>query len=270
MRRFDCFPFNNELDLLECRLVELEDVVDTFVLVEATVTHGRNEPKPLHYQNNQDRFERWRDRIVHVVADVLPDDPDAWSREWAQREYLRRGLESVGVEPDDIVFQSDCDEIPRADVAKNLTPQGMVACIQDLYCFAVDWLHPLPWVGTIAAPYRLIESFAVMRSARLNKNQPVIPDAGWHLSWLGGYDANVVKLNSFCHPEIEPETRPRLNDYYEQGVHVDGAKLIEADGTDLPRWIMDRKCPDNWWRPEHPKPVTVVPPKQRIMTPQPT
>ena len=34
----DCFPFFNELDLLELRLNELKDVVDVFVLSEATLT----------------------------------------------------------------------------------------------------------------------------------------------------------------------------------------------------------------------------------------
>ena len=29
----DAFPFNNELDILECRLIELYDAVDYFVLV---------------------------------------------------------------------------------------------------------------------------------------------------------------------------------------------------------------------------------------------
>ena len=29
----DTFPFNNELDMLECRLTELYDAVDHFVLV---------------------------------------------------------------------------------------------------------------------------------------------------------------------------------------------------------------------------------------------
>jgi len=32
MKLIDCFPFFNELDLLEIRLNELKDVVDVFVL----------------------------------------------------------------------------------------------------------------------------------------------------------------------------------------------------------------------------------------------
>ena len=32
----DCFIFNSELDMLEFRLMELDDVVDIFILVEST------------------------------------------------------------------------------------------------------------------------------------------------------------------------------------------------------------------------------------------
>ena len=52
---YDCFTFFNELELLELRLNELADVVDKFVLVEATQTHT-NKPKPLHYLENRARF----------------------------------------------------------------------------------------------------------------------------------------------------------------------------------------------------------------------
>ncbi|MFB6187294.1 MAG: glycosyl transferase GT17 family protein, partial [Halobacteriaceae archaeon] len=36
--RYDCFIFYNELDLLEIRLNELDDVIDEFVLVEGEKT----------------------------------------------------------------------------------------------------------------------------------------------------------------------------------------------------------------------------------------
>ena len=45
MKVIDCFPFFNELDLLEIRLNELKDVVDVFVLTEAPFTFtGREKP----------------------------------------------------------------------------------------------------------------------------------------------------------------------------------------------------------------------------------
>jgi beta-1,4-mannosyl-glycoprotein beta-1,4-N-acetylglucosaminyltransferase len=40
---YDCFIFFNELDLLEIRLNELDDIVDKFVLVEADRTFQNSE-----------------------------------------------------------------------------------------------------------------------------------------------------------------------------------------------------------------------------------
>ena len=65
---YDCFSFFNELDLLEIRLNVLKDVVDKFVLVEATRTHTGAE-KSLYFKENEARFSAFRDRIVHIVVD---------------------------------------------------------------------------------------------------------------------------------------------------------------------------------------------------------
>ena len=41
MRRIiDCFTLHNEANMLRFRIQELRDVVDVFVVVEATKTHG--------------------------------------------------------------------------------------------------------------------------------------------------------------------------------------------------------------------------------------
>lgn len=72
---YDCFTFFNELELLELRLHELADVVDKFVLVEATKTHS-NKSKPLYYWENRSRFGEFHDKIIHIIVDDLPDAKD--------------------------------------------------------------------------------------------------------------------------------------------------------------------------------------------------
>ncbi len=42
---YDCFAFFNEMDLLEIRLNTLNDVVDRFVLVEATRTFQKKKSR---------------------------------------------------------------------------------------------------------------------------------------------------------------------------------------------------------------------------------
>lgn len=253
MRVFDAFMLHDELDMLECRLTELERAVDRFIVVEANVTH-QDGPKPSYLGDNWERFAPWHDRIIRVWATGLPtvhDDADPWAREHAQREWIWEGLKAVDAEPDDIVLQSDVDEIPTAVAARNVRPQGFTAFDMSMCCFAVDWQHPDRWRGTVAAKVRNVGSFGAMRDAR--NVAPGLQNAGWHFSWLGGSEANLKKLNSFCHPEVADRIHAGLesgNAFLTRGFHVDGHKMIpvEVDKT-WPKWIAQGKAPASWYRP---------------------
>lgn len=250
---YDAFMLHDEMDMLEARLTELEDVPGlVHVIVEARVTH-QDKPKPLYFYEHKARFDRWQHRIVYVVASDLPtveDAPNQWARENAQREWIGTALR--GADPEDIVLQSDVDEIPRALVVRNVKPRSPVALDMAFHPFAVDWVHPERWRGTVACRVRHLSglgAFSRMRNMR-NTAQP-IPDAGWHFSWVGGTEYALHKLASFCHPEIADRTLDGLRDdvFLTEGFHVDGHKLAAYDGDDWPRWVRDRKCPTNWFRP---------------------
>ena len=62
----DCFPFFNELDILEIRLNSLAPYVDRFVLTECNVTHSGNQ-KPLFFAENKERFKIRNKKIVFIV-----------------------------------------------------------------------------------------------------------------------------------------------------------------------------------------------------------
>jgi hypothetical protein len=258
----DTFPFNNEMDLLQCRLEEMAPAVDFFVAVEADVDH-QDHPKPYHLTENLDRFAPWSEKLIVVRASGLPthaDDPDPWARELAQREYLFEGLQQINqrheLSKDDIVLHGDVDEICRALHTRNVRPRGrFVTFEQRLHCFAVDWLHPDPWGGTVAATLadfaRLGSTpFQKLRNTR-NANE-VLPDSGWHLSWLGGKEAALKKLGSFCHPEIADRTLVGLTSdlYLREGFHVDGRRMTPVDvNEEWPAFIRERRCPSEWFRP---------------------
>jgi hypothetical protein len=266
-RRFDCFPFAGtatELLLLECRLTELYDVFDKFVIVEATVDH-QNHPKPLHYLEHQDRFEQWKDKIHYVVAESLPDTPhveNPWAREHAQREWIAKGLEELDANDDDIIFQSDADEFPNVVTARNVRPQRneLLSLHQRGHFWAIDWLYPFEegWWGTVIgrwggiktlAQHRPCGPFAAMRDSR-NANRSIT--GGWHFSWLGGTEAIwLAKVNSFCHPEVEARIVHNAATYYREGIHVDRKKMrpVDVDNT-WPKWMQDPvNVPAEWLRP---------------------
>ena len=258
----DTFPFNNELDLLQMRLEELYNAVDAFVLVEAPKDH-QDHDKPLWFQEHKERFDPWADKIVAVVAGPMPskaDDPDPWAREHAQREFIGDGLAHLDLSDDDVILQSDVDEIPRALYARNVRPAGKAwSFAQRGHFFAVDWLYPFAWYGTVAMSVKSLGAlrpdrrFSYMRDVRLTcECPPHLQDAGWHFSWLGGPEAAMRKVGSFCHPEVEDRIVEGLavDRFYKAGWHVDGAKMTPVDVNDeWPAFIRERRCPDNWFRP---------------------
>lgn len=245
----DSFMFNNELDMLECRLTEIGDVVDYVIAVEANVDH-QDHPKPFHLSENLDRFERWGDKLVVVRAKGLPtveDDPDPWAREHAQREFTFEGLAAIDAGPDDVVLHGDVDEIPTVLVTRNVRPQGFVSFMQRGHFWSCRWLYPEPWFGTVAGRVRDVSSFGAMRDTRNIAKK--IPNGGWHLSWLGGADAALTKVGSFCHPEVKDRIVDGLasDQFLRHGFHVDGQRMsrCEIDGT-FPKWIRDGHCPESW------------------------
>jgi len=256
-RVFDCFMFNGEVDILECRLEELSPVVDRFVLVECGENH-LGQKKGSDFDAHRSRFDRWKGQIEHVwVESLLATDP--FQREGEHREHARDGLESSRASSADIVLYSDVDEIPRrssiAEVLRALSiedPPRLVTLEQVLHYFAVDWLYPGRCeMAPTGRRYRDIETFFEMRRGSAVASR--IPNAGWHFSWLGGPAAHVRKIESiFEGPQIAPFARPMIEAErnWREGIHVNGVKMAPVDVDDTwPRYVVDRRCPENWFRP---------------------
>jgi beta-1,4-mannosyl-glycoprotein beta-1,4-N-acetylglucosaminyltransferase len=252
--RVDTFPFFNELDILECRLTEIYDAVDYFVAVEADVDHQGN-PKPYWLSENLDRFDPFKDKLRVVRATGLPpvdEFPNAWWREQAQREHAIEALKELRVGNDDIILHGDVDEIPTVVAARNVQPRGYVTFLQRAHFWALDWVYPPGWEGTAAARVRDIPSFADLRNSR-RRNRQQLPNAGWHISWMGGAEANITKVEAFCHPEIGPALRESVANGHTiltNGRHTDGTILEPVDVDDTyPKWIRDGNAPASWYRP---------------------
>ena len=74
---YDCFTFFNELDILEIRLNELNQVVDKFVLVEANRTFT-NQKKPLYFQENKTRYQQFLPKIINIIVDDYHEINSHW------------------------------------------------------------------------------------------------------------------------------------------------------------------------------------------------
>jgi hypothetical protein len=113
-RIYDCFVFRDELDMLEIRLNELNDVIDYFVIVESPKTFGGKD-KRLYFNETQTRFIMFSHKIIHLIVEDVPTKGGSWVKEAHMKNSLLRGLhaDNSKVRDGDIVLISDLDEIPR-------------------------------------------------------------------------------------------------------------------------------------------------------------
>ena len=243
---YDCVMLRDELDMLQMRLEEMAGYDVRHVIVEAAVDH-QGHPKPLHYAGNRERFAPWAGRITHIVADGLPDDPNPWVREHAQRDRAMAALADAA--PGDVVLIADVDEIP-SQAALEAKPRPAAALQQKVCAFAVDWLGFRERTSVIAtAGYAQEHGLAATRDLR--NTWPVIWGGGWHFCWLGGREACLQKLDAFCHLEAREIVRQGIEsgDFIERGLwNVTRLQPVEVDER-WPAMIREHRCPPEWYRP---------------------
>ncbi len=265
-RVYDCFPFFNELDVLEIRLTELDALVDYFVLVEATHSHT-GKPKPLYFADNRNRYNRFAHKIIHVVVEDLPAGPsDHWGREIFQRQAIVRGLGQA--RPDDRIISSDCDEIPKPDALRRaLALPGLshriVAFWCDNYIYRLNLCndahdHRLgPRLVTMSnlkspnavreIPFRFskrsylrsfVEPVAAVRVAkRLGKFlwPTILWGGAWHFTCMGDWAALNLKFASVA---PHGDESPTLT---EAAYQCELARLRKCSLTDLPRIVQQER-----------------------------
>jgi beta-1,4-mannosyl-glycoprotein beta-1,4-N-acetylglucosaminyltransferase len=191
---YDGFMFNNELDLLELRLMELGDLVDHFIVVERAVNFMR-QPKPLHFQENKKRFAEWLPKIRHVV---VADGPvgEHPAIEHHQRRQIALGF--ADADPGDVLIIGDVDEIPTRAVvahARELPPEHPITFVQRLYYYSVNWLMGAEWPGTVICPRASLGLDPDCEKLRQHRfHFPKLCEAGSHFSWLGPVEQIQEKL----------------------------------------------------------------------------
>ena len=198
MKIFDCFKFFNELELLELRLMELDEIVDYFVIVEANKTHTGH-PKEFIFEKNKEIFKKYLPKIIHVKVEDLPPYSvnDIWTAENFQRNCIMRGLNGFAVNGDKIIV-SDIDEIPNTDVIRqNLNNPNWVTFRQKLYYYYVNCEQNCHWDGPIMATYGTFNQPQDLRNAA-RSGFNIQQNGGWHYSFMGGPERVRLKVESIA------------------------------------------------------------------------
>jgi len=209
MKIYDLFTFNNELDLLEIRLNELNDVVERFVICESTVTHS-NQPKPLYFSNNRERFRKFLHKIDLVIFDSVKHT-DSWSIENDHRRALSEKI-PFNLNDEDIILLSDLDEIPSKNTLEQLKTRNVsefpVTLCYSMYSGSFhnrvispeNQLHNDSTVAIKYSQYKTNNDLQHYRNIR-SQSLPRIYDAGWHFTSMGGPKNVLKKIQSFAHNE---------------------------------------------------------------------
>jgi beta-1,4-mannosyl-glycoprotein beta-1,4-N-acetylglucosaminyltransferase len=273
---YDCFLFNNELDLLELRLREVHEHVDVIVIAECAKNFGGDE-KPLWYQLNRDRFSRFHTKIRHVIIPEPPpeayvpnpNNPDKLISEFWQRNQIAKGF--ADAVDRDILLISDVDEIPRPEAVARAGKIAKWAGCQ-VY-FRMNWfllflnarvtgcdhfvfgsrnarndLYRNCWLGTFACTAGILRDKYKwdlnhvwgMKWGDAHLAEPVVEDAGWHFSYMGGVAGLLAKIKANGISEYTDGNVQEIRD----GRFANCALRIEPVDKSYPKELQER--PDAW------------------------
>lgn len=212
----DCFIFYNEMDMLNYRLNMLYDIVDYFVLVESTRTFVGKE-KPLYYNENKTMFQKFQDKIIHLVVDDTPyksesiniSNGEQWCNERHQRNSIKKGIDHLSLQPKDLIIVCDVDEVPDPEIIGGLKENGSSITINslemDLYYYNLtakqDGLWGLSKILSYETYLLLNKTIDEIRTAECSS----IKKAGWHMSYFGNAWFIKNKLEQFSHQEYNHE-----------------------------------------------------------------
>jgi beta-1,4-mannosyl-glycoprotein beta-1,4-N-acetylglucosaminyltransferase len=217
MKIIDSFIFFNELDILEIRLEELYDVVDYFILVEGNLTFtGKN--KELFYENNKKRYEKYCDKIIHIILNDYPITNDPWVREKYQRNQINNGIKKLELNDDDIIIISDVDEIPNSDILSSIKNLSLLieknliySLVMILYYYSIEYTTERLWYHVKLLSYYKYIQYNLPENIRCSPYDKLINNGGWHISYYGDSNFIINKLESFSEQQANNSRNKDIN-----------------------------------------------------------
>lgn len=258
MKTIDLIAFNGEFDLLELRLNILDPVVDQFIICEGTETTA-GAPKPLYFMENIARYVKWLHKIKYhifspytdpalsLLADTspgVPKDQHWWRREFIQKESMRYAL--THLKDEDRVFVGDCDEIWNPDMEY---PEGRAELQQTVYTYYLNNKSTEYWTGTSLMTYKdikkdTLDNLRAYDTMRAYMKAPVILNAGWHFTNIGGAEFIKRKIQSYAHQEYAtPEVLDAIESRIKNNQDYLGRNFtLTRDETDWPQYLKDNRA----------------------------
>ena len=221
MKLIDCFMYFDEDLVLEIRLNTLNNIVDKFVIAEATRDHAGNEKK-LNFDIN--KFQKFEHKIEYLVIDDIPINVKSKKKHWHenhirdqfQRNALEKGYKNC--DPEDWIMISDIDEIPNPEKIKKFNTKNKYACfLQKNFQSKLNLqnISDRYWPGTKICEKKNLKSPQWLRNIKTKKRHfwkifkdkepQLIEDAGWHFSFLKTPAYIKQKIISYSHQEFNKD-----------------------------------------------------------------
>jgi beta-1,4-mannosyl-glycoprotein beta-1,4-N-acetylglucosaminyltransferase len=229
----DCFPFFNELDVLEIRLNVLNDVVDKFVIVEASKTQSKID-KPFYFEENKHRYSKFLDKIIHIKIEEYPEE-NGWAMENFQRNCIQRGIEKLNLTINDIIAISDVDEIWNPAIIKDLDDlldqHKFLSVDMNYFVFYLNLITvDKKWIGTIFSKFKNLHGYSPQDLRNIKDHVIYIKNSGWHLGYQGGKEIVYQKYLSCIEP-LNKNLLPTKEKFFEEFDNKikDGGSFIFSD-----------------------------------------
>ncbi len=218
MKLVDCFMYFDEDLVLEIRLNTLNELVDKFIIAEATRDHAGREKK-LNFKI--ENFAKFKSKIKYLVIDDMPIHVQSNKKNWHdnhirdqfQRNSLARGYKDCDSE--DLIMISDIDEIPDPKKIKEFDTKNKYACfLQKNFQSKINLLNITDdfWPGTKICQKKNLKSPQWLRNIKTqkrpfwkffkDKEPQLIKNGGWHFSFLKNPNAIKNKIISYSHQEF--------------------------------------------------------------------
>jgi hypothetical protein len=165
---FDCFIYNDEIEILKLRLEKLYNHVDYFVIVEYE--------KDVY--TSKDIINKYENKIIHIKLSNENLDNQLY-------DGIAKGLDVMPTNSRDIIFISNVNEIIDPiiiQIINSSTLTGILALNLPYYDTKLEKLsinsNQLPKVTTIEYYNRLITNQTISQ-IRLNNASLITNDCGW-------------------------------------------------------------------------------------------
>ena len=262
MKIFDCFSYWDEDLLLDLRLNILNDFVDFFVIVEGNKT-WQNNPKEFRFELNN--FAKFKEKIIYIKVEDLPDGDNPYLRENFQRNCISRGINNSS--EDDLIMISDLDEIPNPQSISGFNKNMRYAVFkQKHFYYKMNFqsqINPF-WYGSRICVKKFLKSPQWLRNLKFKKRpfwridklrlNNIIEDGGWHFCNLKTPTELLYKYQNLCETNDPYVFKEKIDKKYlkveeikkriESGEDIIGRKeTYKAQKLDdsFPKYLLENK-----------------------------